>query len=50
MREQVDAHARRGQLGNGLEHLALDPGRVQLERERQAADAAADDGDGTFRT
>ena len=46
MRQQVDADAERLDLGRGLEDAAGDAGLVQRQREREPADAAADDQDG----
>jgi hypothetical protein len=45
MRQQVHAHAHRLDLGRRLEHAAGDAQAMQLQRERQSADAAADDED-----
>ena len=43
MRQQIDADAERQHVGSGLEHARRDAGLVQAERQRQPADAAADD-------
>ena len=45
VRQHVDADAERLHLGRRLVDAAGDAGAVQRERERQAADAGADDGD-----
>ena len=45
MRQQIDADADRADLGNGLVDAAGNPGLVQRQSERQAADAGADDDD-----
>jgi hypothetical protein len=43
--QQVDADADRLDLRRGLEDAARDAAAMQLEREREPADAAADDQD-----
>ncbi|MNC91593.1 hypothetical protein D3C83_78850 [compost metagenome] len=43
VRQKVDAHAQRPDLRRGLENLAADARLVQRQREREPADAAADD-------
>jgi hypothetical protein len=43
VRQEVDAHAHRLDLGRRLEHPARNLPLMQLEREREPADAAADD-------
>jgi hypothetical protein len=45
VRQDVDADAERPHLGRSLEHAAGDALPVQGQRERQAADAGADDRD-----
>jgi len=40
---QVDADTTRAHIRRGLEHRAVDAGRMQRERRGQPADAAADD-------
>src|SRR5258706_3833687 len=43
VRQQVHADAERLDFGRGLEHAAADARLPQRQREREAADAAADD-------
>ena len=43
VRQRVDADAEFAQRRHLLEQLGLDPGRVQRQRRRQPADAAARD-------
>jgi hypothetical protein len=43
VRQQVDAHADRLDLGRGLEEPEGNAATMKLERQRQAADAGADD-------
>jgi len=43
VRQQVDADAERFDLGRRFEHAAGHSGAMQRKRERQPADAAADD-------
>ena len=47
MRPEIDAAADRLELRNHVEHAhaRAEPGRLERQRERQAADAAADDND-----
>ena len=45
VRQEIDADAERMDLGRGLEHAARDAGLVAAQRQRQPADAAADDQD-----
>jgi hypothetical protein len=45
VRQHVDAHAERLDLGRRLEDAAGDAAPVQIERERQPADAGADEED-----
>src|SRR5260221_3274432 len=45
VRQQVDADTQRVDFGRGLKHARRDAGLVQAERQRQAADAGADDED-----
>ena len=45
VRQQVDADAEPPELRRALEHAARHADLVQAERERQPADAAADDDD-----
>jgi hypothetical protein len=45
VRQQGDADAELPDLGGALEHAAGQPATVQIQGERQAGDAAADDRD-----
>jgi hypothetical protein len=45
MREDVDAHPERLDLGDGLVHAAVNAQPVQVQGEYQATDTGSDNGD-----